>query len=206
MTQTVARDRFSPSLSLSLSRRVTSHHVNAAVTQFQRPLPPRRAPLPSFPLFPVFIRSLCFNLSVPLSLFLQLLKKKVCNCFFLFFWRGHGCNLASFFFCFFPQGGYLSHYFCRMEAKLPRTWCNPLRVTTSTGSSLCPTVLQTAFHPPHLFASRHSYSSSSSSSTRCRFLSPHGFYICLEGSTTGSRVQLFWSQVRPEICQSVSGD
>lgn len=148
MTQTVARDRFSPSLPLSLSRRVTSHHVNAAVTQFQRPLPPRGAPLPSFPLFPVFIRSLCFNLSVPLSLFLQLLKKKVCNCFFLFFWRGHGCNLASFFFCFFPQGGYLSHYFCRMEAKLPRTRCNPLRVTTSTGSSLCPTVLQTAFHPP----------------------------------------------------------
>lgn len=118
------------------------------MTQFQRPLPPRRAPLPSFPLFPVFIRSLCFNLSVPLSLFLQLLKKKVCNCFFLFFWRGHGCNLASFFFCFSPQGGYLSHYFCRMEAKLPRTWCNPLRVTTSTGSSLCPTVLQTASPPP----------------------------------------------------------
>ena len=66
-----------------------------------------------------------------------------------FFWRGHGCNLASLFsFWFFSTRSYLSHYFCRMEAKLPRTWCNPLKVTTSTGSSLCPTVLQTSFHPP----------------------------------------------------------
>ena len=88
-----------------------------------------------------------------------------------------------------------------MEAKLPRSWCNPLRVTTSTSSSLCPTVLQTSFLPPicslHATVSHHHHHHH-----RDAGFFPHTVLASPQKrSTTSSRAKLFWSQVRPEICQ-----
>lgn len=101
------------------------------------------APLPVSLSF-CFITSFCFNSSIHCISFSALKKKRTAILVIfgqLSLWGG------VIFSLLWPDK------LNKMKAKLPKTWCNPLKVMTSTGSSLCPTVHQTSY--PHLSTAAH---------------------------------------------------